>query len=423
LNLPVTVLIDNSGLAIPRYPQSRARSISLHFSQFGDMLQLTAYGPAFPNDGGGQLHGVLSRPASAIKGDIGALRNVWSQHVIKRCEGSEAKQPKRYPYAESWNLSTSPAYPDRWADVGRRLARAGHQLYTNLFENGDGGLQEIGRLLRSALAGGEQVIDVHSETLFAPWSMLYTPPRSDTNLEAADATWELDGFWGYRHHIEQCLKRARGFDSRIVSADGRLVTGMNIDRGLDDEFPNQRCVQPMIEFFGSRTEVEIRETREALAASFGAAAPEQISYYACHCTVSGSDGASASQPKLKLGDKEEILTADYEVWLLNRTLTPGPIVFVNGCQGGQLASQFFISFGEVLLRHGANCLIGPQVDVPPLFAGMYANRFFEEFLAGGVRIGDVVRDLARELADTCHNPLGLAISLYRGLDTHLAPQD
>jgi len=70
-----------------------------------------------------------------------------------------------------------------------------------------------------------------------------------------------------------------------------------------------------------------------------------------------------------------------------------------------------------------NCLIGPQVDVPPLFAYEYAHRFFKEFLQHGTRIGDIVRNLARDLADGCENPLGIAISLYRGLDTHLAPYD
>ncbi len=76
-----------------------------------------------------------------------------------------------------------------------------------------------------------------------------------------------------------------------------------------------------------------------------------------------------------------------------------------------------------MLRAGANCLIGPQSDLPPLFAYEYAHRFFKAFCPRGVRIGDIARNLARDLADRCQNPLGIAISLYRGLDTHIAPVD
>jgi len=294
-------------------------------------------------------------------------------------------------------------------------------LYTLLFETGDEGLREIGRRLTEVLTSDEQIIVIHSEHLHAPWSMLYTPEPSATSLEAEGAPWTLAGFWGYRHLVEQCVDRARGHDSRIHLHGERLTTGMNVDPRLDEQFTEHPCVAPMIKFFNDHTDVEVRETRPRLAGSFdNGCRIEQIVYFACHMQVSG---AGLSQAQLRLGDDQPVHTSDFVSWLANKHFSPGPIIFANGCQGGQLASQFYSSFGAVLLRAGVNCLIGPQVDLPPLFAYEYAHRFFEEFFQRGVRVGDIVRNLTRYLADTCENPLGLAISLYRGLDTHMAPHD
>jgi hypothetical protein len=36
------------------------------------------------------------------------------------------------------------------------------------------------------------------------------------------------------------------------------------------------------------------------------------------------------------------------------------------------------------------------------------------------KLGDIVRDLAREFLEEHHNPLGLIFSLHRGIDVHLA---
>lgn len=72
-----------------------------------------------------------------------------------------------------------------------------------------------------------------------------------------------------------------------------------------------------------------------------------------------------------------------------------------------------------LLEYGANCLIGPQIDLPVGFAKEYTCRFFDALLRPGTRIGDITRDLAREFIDKNHTPLGLIFTLHRGLDVHL----
>jgi hypothetical protein len=418
---PVRDIFD--GEPIPQYPQARTRTIHLWFTVHGDdKVSLRAFGGAFPDDGGGGFQGRLQYPATEIRAAITSLRDTWQRQVIERREQSE-NLGRAFPYVDHWDL-TGATHPTRWDDVCLRLAREGKTLYTLLFEAGDQGLREIGWRLSEALNDEEQIITIHSEDLHVPWSMLYTPQPGVPSLEAPDAKWVASGFWGYNHLVEQCLGRVYGHDSRIHLADGRLKTGMNVDPRLDTEFQEHPCVEPMIEFFRGHTDVAVRQTRPQLAASLTpGCAIEQIVYFACHMKVSGTSTASPTQAHLTLSDDDPIRTTDVQGWLANNEFRPGPIVFANGCQGGQLASQFYGSIGAALLHAGVNCLIGPQVDMPPLFAFQYAYRFFEQLFQRGVRVGDIIRDLARFFADDCENPLGIAISLYRGLDTHINPDE
>lgn len=343
-----------------------------------------------------------------LKGSIDRLRNTWRDRVVRhRGPGNS------YPYAHQLDQSKDPG---RWDSLGRELARAGRQLFTLLFESGDSGLQLVGQLLADALLSDEQIIRVHSDDLFVPWPMLYTPADPDVNLYAADAPWSLDGFWGYRHLVEHTISEMPRFDARIRPDGERLITGMMLDPRLDAKYHTQPCVKPLKDFFQDRTTVILRESRAILAEHLmGRKVADQISYFCCHAAFE-----SIEQAQLALGDGIEIVTDDFREWLTNRTLSSSPVVFVNSCEGGKLASLFYTSFGMVLLKAGANCLLGPQIQVPPLFAREYALEFFRRFLRGD-RIGDVVHEIAREWMDTLKNPLGLVVSLYRGLDTHIDP--
>jgi hypothetical protein len=397
----------------PRYPQCRKRTIHINIARINnERVEVILWGDQFPDpDRDFGFRGQPDLKQEELKAAIDRLRDRWRENVIDH-RGAGAGAPI-FPYADRLDQS---ADPGMWESVGLELARAGRQVFTLLFENGDSGLQTVGRLLADALHADEQIIRVQSDDLFVPWSMLYTPPDPTVNLEAVGAPWSPDCFWGYRHLVEHTISQAPGFDARIRPTGDRLITGMIIDRGLDTQFPKQRCIAPLVEFFEGRTTVVFRESREVLATHLSQReVADQISYFCCHASFNG-----LQQAELTLGDGIRIITLDFQEWLANRTLESGPIVFVNGCQGGKLASLFYTSFGKVLLEAGANCLIGPQIEVSPLFAREYALEFFRRFLAGA-RIGDVAHDLAREFIDTLKNPLGLVVSLYRGLDTHIDP--
>jgi hypothetical protein len=84
-------------------------------------------------------------------------------------------------------------------------------------------------------------------------------------------------------------------------------------------------------------------------------------------------------------------------------------------------STFYESFGRVFLSRQASAVIGPQTEVPALFAGEFARCFFEEFFQGGSdnSLALVLHRLRRKMWDQYCNPLGLVYSLYRGADIFL----
>lgn len=398
----------------PVYPQTRRRTVNLRFERRSGGFLVHAWGDAFPDDGAGAYMGRLGPSAEVVQAAVANLRDTWQRLVIERKE--QNADGVGFPFVDRWDLGGEAA--GLLDAVGPRLAEAGEQLFTVLFRRGDAGLREIGERLQDALTGAEQIISIHSGDLFVPWPMLYTAPGGARGASGG-ADRSMSGFWGYRHLIEHCFPRAAGFDIRIRAKGRRPVVGMNVDPRIDEQYPATPCVAPIIEFFRSRGDPAVRTTRDELRdALVRTDFADQVLYFACHGLVCGPDGGSTVEPWLHLADDEPIRHTDILAWLPPDTLPTSPVVFLNACQGGQMHSRLYPSIGAALLAAGANCLVGPQIDLPRAFAREYTRRFFESLLAG-TRIGDIGRNLAREFADVHRNPLGLIYSLYRGLDTHV----
>lgn len=204
---------------------------------------------------------------------------------------------------------------------------------------------------------------------------------------------------------------------------------LNVDPRIDEE-ESTPFVESIISFFhGATSEPEIRKTRDELRSAVKSLHfNDQIVYFGCHGRVSTEEGAAA-QPSLALMDDEPIFATDFDAWLSKRNFDSNPIVFMNACQAGQLASRLYPSFGLTLLKRHANCLVGPQVNLPVRFGAEYATRLFRQLLnpqglpKETIRLGEIMRALTREFIDIHNNPLGLIFSLYRGMDTHFSFQD
>jgi hypothetical protein len=122
-----------------------------------------------------------------------------------------------------------------------------------------------------------------------------------------------------------------------------------------------------------------------------------------------------------LTDQQQITCKDLADWLRNRELHSHPFVLINACQGGQMRTLFYQTVAAELLRRKAACLIGSQIDMPAIVASEFAQRFFSMWLKTGTKAGPIMRDVASDLLTHFRNPLGLAYSMYRGIDCLLTP--
>lgn len=347
---------------------------------------------------------------------VNRCRSEWQRWVV---EADEIVKKKRlYPFQRQWDLSRR---TDLLSNAGPKLAVAGHRLFQEIFRQRDGDLNAIAEKLEKASVDRRLVLTLHSNDFFIPWGMLYTHPDGG-NLKADGSNWNPKGFWGARHILEHNTDR-QDLRTVIQPVAKRLHVGLNVDIGLDNELP-VAVVQPVVSFFqGIRTAAcSIRTTKAELRdALTDPRYNEQIVYFCCHGVVTGVENApNFGESTIALSDRprEDITVGDIEYWLKNRALESNPVIFINTCQGGQMASLFYRSFAAEFLRRQANCVIGAQVDVPAVFAAEYAQRFFAEFLKGKRRVGELVRDLAWQFLDTYKNPVGLIYSLYSGADTY-----
>lgn len=429
LTLTPVVTVDNTdGLREVRdYSYNRSRTAHLRIvREAGDAgYSVQAWGRAFPEDGGGGYFGRIRQSPSTVESAVHTLRDVWQEQVVRYHESDATTGRPVFPFSDNWDLHTDQDR-QRLKRVGLALARVGHDVFKLLFAGDDQGMREITRHLRHALRTGEHVITIESDDLFVPWGMLYTPKAdARTELWSAEPEWSFDGFWGYRHLIEHNFARVPGFDSRITVPGEQVVVGLNMDEHVDDDYshlPDAAFIKPVIEFFEHRSQIEVVVRRNKSELAAGLQDPtfaDHITYFGCHGEVSISNG-QVGQSYLAFGD-ERIYGTELVSWLCEAPLPSRPMVFVSACQGGQLASLFYPAFGRYLLDYGARCLVGPQVDLPRVFAREYTERLFTAFLEPGAKLGDIVRSLARTFADEHGNPLGLIFSLYRGLDVHLWP--
>ena len=100
-----------------------------------------------------------------------------------------------------------------------------------------------------------------------------------------------------------------------------------------------------------------------------------------------------------------------------------PLIFINACFGGRMTDIVYrnFTFANAFLDCGAGCVIGPQIEVPTVFAMEYAKRFFDRFLKStypAPKVGPLIRELNREFWHK-KNPLGLIYSLHAGAGCHI----
>lgn len=379
------------------------------FSLFGPLIE----------DPDANLYGISNRSAKGMFGLAEECRKTWKSALVdlKGPTDVDGKTKFVFPFQVKWDFQGDPQV---LADIVPRLARAGEDLFTSIFERKcDDGLKEIGQTIRRLLGSADRCVAITSDKLFQPWGMLYTHPVEGKKLADDGSNWVKDGFWGYRHIVQQTPKRYKHENGILPDADGGIPASVNFDDRLSITL-QLPAIDEHIEFL-RRLGAKIKRTKKSeleLVFKQNRCNLERILYFYCHGHGSES-GSSTSPPYLEMTD-DSVSAFDFELWADGAKLPTSPLVFINACQGGQMTTMFYESFAVELLNEGAVGLIGAQVDVPAVFAAQYATEIFEKFFDRAntqkERLGPLIKKVNRKLWDKNNNPLGLVYSLYRGID-------
>ncbi|WFU80688.1 CHAT domain-containing protein [Bradyrhizobium sp. CIAT3101] len=352
-------------------------------------------------------------------------RSAWEKALkdleTTRDHPSGAGQIPYHPYENEWHR---PVEDEAFRSLGAKLALAGNDLFVSIFERSeDGKLDRIAANLREIARTGSNMLTVSTTHFHIPWRMIYTHPDPEGELASDGSNFEPSGFWGFQHVVEQYPNKYPISD-RLNARDGKLDFGAALHERIDTEF-KVNCIKRHRDFIQSSTNMlTYAEWTTILGLEKGLSATpfeQQVVYFLCHADMANTSKSPEIAPTLHLADGE-INVARFR--RLRKKFEPsGPLIFINACRGGQLGTlvRENFSFASQFLEQGAACVVGPQIEVPAVFAGEFGNRFFTEFLQRTdppPRAGMVLRELTRQMWKR-NNPFGLVYSLYAGADCHI----
>ena len=401
--------IAQADLGIRIISTSKDADCSYDFSLFGPMIK----------NSDAQMNGLSFRNKYDMIALAGECRDTWRKALIEHRYRMEIDGKPRFlfPFQEKWDLHLEKEILD---GIIPTLARAGENLFTSIFEREcDNDLREAGKTLRRIMASGDRHLAITSDSLFQPWSMLYTHPEELGELKEDASNAVREGFWGYRHIVQQTPKSFKHENAIRADVTGRVPTSINFDERLASAL-QLPVIDEHVHFFCELGATK-RTKKTELATVFGKqnrSKLERIIYFYCH--GHGADnGNGTGVPHLELTDGL-VSSFDFQRWADGEKLSSNPLIFINACQGGQMTTMFYESFAVELLKEGAAGLVGAQIDVPAVFAVEYAKQVFEKLFERSndpkIRLGQIIKEVNRKLFDNSQNPLGLVYSLYRGAD-------
>ncbi|NUS10443.1 MAG: CHAT domain-containing protein [Streptomyces sp.] len=446
--LPVRVVQDPShGFRLLPHLETRSPDLRVSFDVVsGDRIRARMSGPALPTLRGGEHKADLPVGAAEVRAAAARLCTRWKQvfvdHRSTDADGLPLPGRPLRPFASAADLSGEPERELRRAVA--ELARGGASLLFDVLLGGQNERVEIFRTYLAMMLASEGLrIRFDSAELHLPWPMLCLKPRHlpEPPAEASGAGGaapdggpvgaatrtapDLDAlfalFLGHRHQIEHtgdAYLRVR----TPVPAAGPPVVSLN-----HDTFVGQKTLAPQVAAaLRDGTEFTPREKYHDLVRDL--AEPdfrEQLMYFWGHGQFE-PNGAEPAQLVIRLTDQIPFdggtvreLRAEHL-----RTGSFHPFVFLNACHAAAVSGPAdSAALSRALIEHGAQGVLGPQIEMPQAFAAEYALAFVTRYLGGGTSAtaGALALDLARHFAARYRNPLGFAYALHSGMDTHLPP--
>jgi hypothetical protein len=368
--------------------------------------------------------GTINLNLSGLFDVVQACRTAWERALEDLMNTRPSPTGGEYAYRPYENAWDKPVDDGTFRKLAAKLAVAGDELFSSIFERNQGTtLDQIAANLREIARSGSRTLAVKTADFHIPWRMLYTHPTG--KLDADGGNFVPSGFWGYQHVVEQFPARYRVSD-HVRARGGKLGFAAALHELIDTEF-SVDCIKRHRDFIQSSTDrlaydewTKVAELTNGLSAN---PFERQVIYFLCHAEAAGTTAApSLTPPTLQLVDGK-IDAVAVRKSIAKRFQPSPPLIFINACRGGQLGTlvrQSF-TFASEFLGQGAVCVVGPQIEVPAVFAGEFGNRFFTAFMQRTKpppQAGIVLRNLTQEMWKH-NNPFGLVYSLYAGADCHI----
>ncbi|WP_329127371.1 hypothetical protein [Streptomyces sp. NBC_01465] len=372
-------------------------------------------GTSLPSLQGTEHKADLSARPEEVHGAAARLCARWKERFVDFQpvdEQGRALRVRNRPYASSADLSTEPEDPLRQAVSD--LARSGESLLFDTLLRGDDVQTEAFRsYLRSALLRDGLRVRFDSD-LHLPWSMLCI--SGDSPEPAAGLDTVFSRFLGYRHQIEHTGAAYAWLGPRRAPLLQPVVS-----LNHDPRVGRATRADDVAKALAADAKCTIRTTYDELVRDFGDADfDEQLTYFWCH----GEFLSNEPEPPVLVIRLEDGVSFDghsvRELRAAHRHSSFRPLVLLNACHAGIIRANADPSFlGRMLIDHGAEGVLGPQIAMPQAFAAEYALEFVTRYLRGGVTAGSITNDLARHFATRYRNPLGFAYGLHSGMDARL----
>lgn len=402
--------ISRLGRTLTNLGELRKRNLTIAIEAEGRSFVCRYWGP---NQAKARLPITVDELADAIK----QLRDALME-VVEREEPDSV-----FPFQDTLDI------PPGESDLALlRLATAGYSLYRLLFfhPESDGQCHDMGHWLRKQALDPKAVLKIQIVgTNFAvPWALLYLAEDWDeTKLN-----WEC--FLGMHHIVEQIPLQNEMYtaDCAIEETSSGLAVSLNLNLSIDQQMgmnvvDRQSQYWQQVSMVKPSVRVTTRSSSGQVLTALGPpTADDQILYFYCHATAVGlgqPGGPSASSltftgnQSLTLQQLGFKASTDYK-------LAGNPFVFLNACESAELSPIFYNGFVPYFMSKGARGVLGTECKMPALFAVEWADKFFDELLAGKA-VGQIVLDLRRHFYEKHGNPLGLLYGLHCNADTQILP--
>ncbi|MGI5377852.1 CHAT domain-containing protein [Streptomyces sp. CA-251387] len=389
----------------------------------GDRIRARLYGPAVPSLYGTEHRVDLTVRPDEVRSAAARLCRLWKELLVDfrppAADGRPRADGVAQPYASLVDLRSRP--PGELYAIVQELALAGEELlFGTLLGGMDRRVQRFGAYLAQALAGGDGLRVRFDSELYVPWPMMCLPSAAVTSQERDhDLSPLFSRFLGHRHQIEQTGGAYPWLGGR---QDPPAVPSVSLNHDPHVDRKGRTKAAEVAAVLAKDTRFVERTTRtEFVQALADDSLDDHLMYFWCHGHFI-ANGPQAACLALKLSDQTPIDA--HTVRDRRRRFGDDspfqPFVVLNACNAGVPEGSADLAFlGRELIHAGARGVLGPQIEMPQLFAAEYALAFVTRYLRGTETAGAIAHAVARHFSDELHNPLGFTYALHHGMDTRL----